>query len=101
MVPGCIYKHSKQQVPGFLDNYILPLLETLSQKNEQILIMGDFNINLLNFNDKILQKLFSWSNIFLFLYNFFNTPTRVTGRSRTLIDSIFYNKPRINIMLET
>ena len=63
MVPGCIYKHSKQQVPGFLDNYILPLLETLSQKNKQILIMGDFNINLLNFNDKNTTK-----TIFLIKY---------------------------------
>ena len=28
---------------------------------------------------------------------FINTPTRVTGHSKTLIDNIFYNKPMLNI----
>ena len=28
---------------------------------------------------------------------FINTPTRVTGHSKTLIDNIFYNKPILNI----
>ena len=52
MVAGCICKHHKQTVPEFLDNYILPLLEKLSHENKQILMMREFNINLLNCNDK-------------------------------------------------
>ena len=48
MVTGCIYKQPKQTIPDFLDNHLLPLLEKLSDENKQILIMGDFNINLLN-----------------------------------------------------
>ena len=28
---------------------------------------------------------------------FINTPTRMTDRSKTLIDNIFYNKPMLNI----
>ena len=52
MVAGCIYKHPKQTIPDFLDNHVLPLLEKLSNENKQILIMGDFNINLLNYDDK-------------------------------------------------
>ena len=40
---------------------------------------------------------FSWYNIFLFLFTFYYTPTRVTGHSKTLIDNIFYNKPTLNI----
>ena len=55
MVAGCIYKHPKQTIPDFLDNHLLPLLEKLSHENKQILIMGDFNINFLNYDDKILQ----------------------------------------------
>ena len=27
MAAGCIYKHSKQKCPNFLDNHLLPLLE--------------------------------------------------------------------------
>ena len=58
--------------------------------------MGDFNINLLNYDDKntanFLDTMFSYSYL-----PFINTPTRVTGHSKTLIDNIFYNKPMINI----
>ena len=52
MVSGCIYKHPKQTILDFLDNHLLPLLEKLSHENKEILIMGDFNINLLNYDDK-------------------------------------------------
>ena len=96
MVAGCIYKHPKQTIPDFLDNLLLPLLEKLSHENKQILIMGDFNINLLNYDDKnianFLNTMFSYSYL-----PFINTPTRVTGHSKTLIDNIFYNKPMLNI----
>ena len=96
MVAGCIYKHPKQTIPDFLDNHLLPLLEKLSRENKQILIMGDFNINLLNYDDKntanFLDSMFSYSYL-----PFINTPTRVTGHSKILIDNIFYNKPMLNI----
>ena len=51
MVAGCISKHPKQTIPDFLDNHLLPLLEKLSHENKQILIMGDFNINFLNYGN--------------------------------------------------
>ena len=56
MVAGCIYKHPKQTILDFLDNHLLPLLEKLSHENKQILIMGDFNTNLLNYNDRNTEK---------------------------------------------
>ena len=95
MVAGCIYKHPKQTIPDFLGNHLLPFLEKLSNENKQILIMGDFNINLLNYDDKntanFLDTMFSYSYL-----PFINTPPRVTGNSKT-IDNIFYNKPMVNI----
>ena len=45
MVVGCIYKDHRQKVTDFLDDYILPLLEKVSHKNKQSLIMESFNIN--------------------------------------------------------
>ena len=51
MLEGCIYKHPKQTIFGFLDKHLLPLLEKLSRENKQILIMGDFNINFLNYGN--------------------------------------------------
>ena len=87
MVAGCIYKHPKQMIPNFLDNHILPLLEKISHKNKQILIMGYFNKNRLNYNNKktpnCIDTMFSYSNS-----PFINTPTRVTGNSKTLTSFI-------------
>ena len=51
MVAGCIYKQPKETISDFLDSLFLPLLEKLSHENKQILIMGDFTINLLNYDD--------------------------------------------------
>ena len=96
MVAGCIYKHTKQTISDFLDNHVLPLLETLFHENKHILIIGDFNINLLNYDEKntadFLDTMFSYSYL-----PFINTRTRVTGNSKTLIDNTFYNKPMLNI----
>ena len=87
MVAGCIYKHLKQMIPNFLDNHFLPVLEKLSHKNKQILIMGDFSKNRLNYSNKnapnLLDTMFSYSNS-----PFINTPTRVTGNSKTLTSFI-------------
>ena len=57
------------------------------------MIMGDFNVNLINCNDdkntsNFLDTMFS--NSFL---PFIATPTRITRNTKTLIDNIFYNKP--------
>ena len=46
MVIGCVYKHLKHGVSDFTNNYITPLLDKLSNENKDIMIMGDFNINL-------------------------------------------------------
>ena len=73
MVAVCIYKHPKQTTPDFLDNHLLPLLEKLSNENKQILIMGDFNINLLNYDNKntakFLDAMFSYSYTLFFYKN--------------------------------
>ena len=96
MVAGCIYKHTKQTISDFLGNHVLPLLETLFHENKHILIIGDFNINLLNYDEKntanFLDTMFSYSYL-----PFINTPTRMTDCSKALVDNIFYNKPTLNI----
>ena len=87
VVVGCIYKHPKQTIPNFLENHLLPLLEKLSHENKQILITGEFNINLFNYDEKntvnFLDTMFSY-----FYLPFINTPTRVTDHSKTLIDDL-------------
>ena len=96
MVTGCITKNPKQTILDLLDNHLLPLLEKLSHENKQILIMGDFTINLLNCKNKntanCLDTLFSY-----YYLHFINRTTRVAGHSKTIIDNIFYNKSMLYI----
>ena len=77
---------------------IVPLMEKLSGEKKDILIMGDFNINLLNYhNDKdtttFLDTMFSNS-----FSPFITLPTMAANTSETLTNNIFYEKPLNNLI---
>ena len=98
MIIGCVYKHLKHEVSDFTNNFITPLLDKLSNKNKDIMITGDFNINLINYNDdkntgSFLDTMFSQSFL-----PYITTPTRITRKTKTLIGNIYYNKPLNNII---
>ena len=60
--------------------------------------MGDFNINLINYNyDKNTGNFFDtrFSQSFL---PYITTPTRITRNTKTLIDNIYYSKPLNSII---
>ena len=91
IICGCIYKHPNMKVANFMEVYMLKTLNTLANEDKFINIMGDFNINLLNYDhcadtcefyDNISSNLFQAQIL---------QPTRVTLRSQTLIDNIFTN----------
>ena len=44
---GCIYKHPNVPVTEFTNDYMSPILEKFSHKKKEIILMGDFNINIL------------------------------------------------------
>ena len=46
---GCIYKHPKMLISKFCEDFLKDLTEKLSKENKEIYLMGDFNINLLNY----------------------------------------------------
>ena len=48
LIIGCVYKHAIHEVKDFTNNHMMPLLDKLSNENKDIMIMGDFNVNLLN-----------------------------------------------------
>ena len=98
IIIGCVYKHPKHEVSGFTNNFITPLLDKLSNENKDIMIMGDFNINLINYNDdkntgNFLDTMFSQSFL-----PYITTPTRIIRNIETLINNIYYNKPLSNII---
>ena len=51
VIVGCIYKHPRMDIDNCSENYISPFLQQISQQKKQLVLLGDFNINLLNFND--------------------------------------------------
>ena len=63
IIIGCIYKRPKQRTHDFTEIYILPLMDKLSREKKGILIMGDFNINLLNYNNDKGITTFSGYNV--------------------------------------
>ena len=72
-------------------NYLHKLLEKISIEQKSIFPIGDFNVNLFNYNEhnqtnEFLDSLTSNSLIPLILQ-----PTRTTSHSNTLIDNIFAN----------
>ena len=73
------------------NNHLNQMLEKVSKEQKQIFLLGDFNINLLNYNvhqptNDFLDSLASNSIIPYILQ-----PTRLTSHSKTLIDNIFSN----------
>ena len=75
----------------FNTNYLNNLLDKVSKEQKSVFLLGDFNVNLLNYNDhnptnEFLDSLASNSFVPYILQ-----PTRLTSHSKTLIDNIFSN----------
>ena len=89
---GCIYKYPKSAIDEFNNQFLSPMLEKVSCENKEVYLMGDFNINLLNYESNqetadFLNNMHSNS-----LVPYITLPTRITPRSKTLIDNIFFNE---------
>ena len=91
IIIGCIYRHpSMKDINEFNSQYFNTLADKLSsEKNKGIILMGDFNIDLLKAeNDTkisdFLELIYSTS-----LIPHITSPTRLNTRSKTLIDNIF------------
>ena len=91
IIVGVIYRHPSMDLTDFNCNYLNKLLENISKEQKSIFLLGDFNVNPLNYNEhnqtnEFLDPLASNSFIPLILQ-----PTRITSHSNTLIDNIFSN----------
>ena len=78
-------------VDEFNDIYLTPLLKKITFENKNIFLTGDFNINLLNTEtDEPTSSFLNNLTSNLFIPHII-LPTRITTRSKTLIDNIFSN----------
>ena len=68
---------------------ITTLLLDLKRSRSVIIVLGDFNIDLLQINDKVIIKQYFENIITLSMYPKITLPTRITDASATLIDNIF------------
>ena len=90
-VIGCTYRPPYMDAREFNDTFLQNTLEKLSYKNKDIILIGDFNIDILKYdtnNDSAAFLDMMYEN---FLLPYISSPTRVTPRSQTLIDNIFSN----------
>ena len=48
---GVIYRHPSMDLTNFNCNFLNKLIENISKKQKSIFLLGDFNVNLLNYNE--------------------------------------------------
>ena len=88
---GCIYRHPSMDLTEFNEIYLSDLLEKLTKENKTVFLLGDFNINLINYNSHNPTSNFVDSLASNSFIPYILQPTRVTTHSKTLIDNIFTN----------
>ena len=86
----CVYRHPSSNIDIFCD-YLQEVLSNPAVCNKLVFILGDFNINLLNYNSDTPT-----SNFVNFFFSkqflpYIVHPSRVSDNSSTLIDNIFTN----------
>ena len=97
---GKIYKpphnnNSNANIERFLEE-ISPIINTLQKENKYAAIVGDFNINLLQINER--EKFEEFFDL-MCTNNFFpkiTLPTRSSKKSCTLIDQMFCKSPHLD-----
>ena len=88
---GCIYRHPTMNLNEFNDNHLNILLQKISKEKKNVLLLGDFNVDLLKYDkqagtNEFIDSLSSYMYLPYILH-----PTRVTSHSQTIIDNIFSN----------
>ena len=82
---------------SFNSEYLKPFLHQLSSENKQLILLGDFNVNLLKVQDDPESSTFLDALGSNLLLPQILLPTRIAGDSNTVIDNIFSNASNSNI----
>ena len=59
IIVGVIYRHPSMDLADFNCNYLNKLLENTSKEQKSIFLLGEFNVNLLNYNNTLIDNIFS------------------------------------------
>ena len=91
LIVGGVYKHPQFSNEELVDVHLTKLFNKVKLEKKNIILMGDFNINLLDYE---VHETVSNFTDFMFensMQPHIFAPTRVTSRSKSLIDNIFSN----------
>ena len=93
---GSIYRPPNGNFINFIE-ILSDLLDRMAAENKKCYIMGDFNLNLLEYNtNNNVREMVSLFNSKYF-YNTINKPTRVSSHSATIIDHLWTNDLSSNV----
>ena len=87
-------------ISEFCEDFLNNLKEELSKENKEIYLMGDFNINLLNYQSDNQTATFLDNICSSGFFPYINIPTRIISRSKTLIDNIYHNNLKKTLTVE-
>ena len=91
IIVGCIYRHPAMDLNEFNDYHLNELLHKLSSENKSLILVGDFNVDLMKYdNHHSTNEFLDSLSLYLFLPHI-TQPTRIRDTSKTLIDNIFSN----------
>ena len=90
MIIGVVNRPPKIAIDLFIGE-LLRILNSLSKENKYVVLMGDYNVNVLNVEShnitaEFIEMIYSFS-----MLPVINRPTRVKGNSVSLIDNIYCN----------
>ena len=98
IIIGCIYKHPNMNINEFNDDYLNELLDKLSKESKTLFLLGDFKINLLNYDIHPPTNEFLDSLLSHYFLPHILQPSKVTTNSKTLTYNIFSNMAVPNII---
>ena len=85
-----LYRHPTANLDNFT-NYLYASLDKIQKQKRLCIILGDFNINLLNYDTHMPTENFINTLSSYFFHPQIIQPTRITDHTATLIDNIFIN----------
>ena len=81
-------RNTNENISSFIDE-LRSIISSFDKRNQDIIIAGDFNINLLKLNDKELYNDYFDMLTSLSYFPKITLPTRLSGNCGTLIDNFF------------
>ena len=86
-IVGVIYRHPCMSLKSFNLDFLTPFLHKVSLENKELILLGDFNVNLLSTDEDSSHFLDCLGSNLVMPQILL--PTRIAGDSHTLIDNIF------------